>query len=227
MEANGVKTVVVEDASRFARDLVTQELGLLALIQRGVRVLTSNGDDLTDTSDPSRVMMRQIAGSFAHTRRRGWWRSSALLATASGQRRASARAARASWSAIPSWCAKRSFCTASHPRGTGGHCGRSRANSPRWATSTRADSRTPLQASDRCSVNRVKSIRIPLHEEIFARMGPSFARHLACAQPYTSKKSAKARARRFKGDGISVVAVSSHQHYKTVMEWGNCDLIFL
>src|SRR5262245_8885671 len=31
----------------------------------GVRVLTANGDDLTDTSDPSRVMMRQIAGSFA------------------------------------------------------------------------------------------------------------------------------------------------------------------
>jgi hypothetical protein len=28
-------------------------------------VLTANGDDLTDTTDPSRVMMRQIAGSFA------------------------------------------------------------------------------------------------------------------------------------------------------------------
>src|SRR6266702_5926104 len=49
----------------FARDLVTQDLGLLALIKRGVRVLTASGDDLTDTSDPSRVMMRQIAGSFA------------------------------------------------------------------------------------------------------------------------------------------------------------------
>jgi DNA invertase Pin-like site-specific DNA recombinase len=55
--------VVVEDASRFARDLVTQELGVLLLIKRGVRVLTANDDDLTDTSDPSRV--RQIAGSFA------------------------------------------------------------------------------------------------------------------------------------------------------------------
>jgi DNA invertase Pin-like site-specific DNA recombinase len=30
-----------------------------------VRVLTANGDDLTDSSDPSRKMMRQIAGSFA------------------------------------------------------------------------------------------------------------------------------------------------------------------
>jgi hypothetical protein len=28
-------------------------------------VLTANGDDLTDESDPSRKMMRQIAGAFA------------------------------------------------------------------------------------------------------------------------------------------------------------------
>ena len=65
IEDNGVRTVIVEDASRFARELVTQELGILALIKRGVRVLTANGDDLTDSSDPSRKMMRQIAGSFA------------------------------------------------------------------------------------------------------------------------------------------------------------------
>lgn len=65
IEGNGVSTVIVEDASRFARELVTQELGILALIKRHVRVLTAAGDDLTDTSDPSRVMMRQIAGAFA------------------------------------------------------------------------------------------------------------------------------------------------------------------
>jgi DNA invertase Pin-like site-specific DNA recombinase len=65
IEANGVRTVIVEDASRFARELVTQELGIIALIKRGVRVLTANGDDLTDSGDPSRKMMRQIAGSFA------------------------------------------------------------------------------------------------------------------------------------------------------------------
>ncbi len=65
IEGNGVRTVLVEDASRFARELVTQELGIIVLIERGVRVLTANGDDLTDSSDPSRKMMRQIAGSFA------------------------------------------------------------------------------------------------------------------------------------------------------------------
>jgi DNA invertase Pin-like site-specific DNA recombinase len=43
IEGNGVRTVVVEDASRFARDLITQELGILALIARGVTVLTATG----------------------------------------------------------------------------------------------------------------------------------------------------------------------------------------
>jgi DNA invertase Pin-like site-specific DNA recombinase len=66
IEGNGVRTVLVEDASRFARDLVTQELGVLALIGRGVRVLTASGDDLTNTDDPFKVAMRQIAGAFAH-----------------------------------------------------------------------------------------------------------------------------------------------------------------
>lgn len=64
IEANGCRTVIVEDASRFARELMTQEIGIMLLIRRGVRVLTANGDDLTDSSDPSRKMMRQIAGAF-------------------------------------------------------------------------------------------------------------------------------------------------------------------
>jgi DNA invertase Pin-like site-specific DNA recombinase len=65
IEANGVRTVVVEDASRFARQLIVQEAGIIALIERGVRVLTASGDDLTETDDPFKVAMRQIAGVFA------------------------------------------------------------------------------------------------------------------------------------------------------------------
>jgi hypothetical protein len=45
----------------------------MALIKRDVRVLTATGDDLTDSSDPSRKMMRQIAGSFAEYEK--WWRN--------------------------------------------------------------------------------------------------------------------------------------------------------
>jgi DNA invertase Pin-like site-specific DNA recombinase len=65
IEGNGVRTVIVEDATRFARDLITQETGIIALIGRGVRVLTSAGDDLTATDDPFKIAMRQIAGAFA------------------------------------------------------------------------------------------------------------------------------------------------------------------
>ncbi|NKE75033.1 recombinase family protein [Ochrobactrum sp. MC-1LL] len=65
IEGNVVRTVIVEDASRFARDLTTQELGIVSLIKRGVTVLTSSGDNLTETDDPFKIAMRQIAGSFA------------------------------------------------------------------------------------------------------------------------------------------------------------------
>jgi len=65
IEGNDVRTVLVEDASRLARDLITQETGIVFLVERGVRVLTASGDDLTATDDHFKVAMRQIAGAFA------------------------------------------------------------------------------------------------------------------------------------------------------------------
>lgn len=63
--SNGVRTVIVEDASRFARTLMVQEAGIAMLVGLGVRVLTSRGDDLTDSDDEMRVAMRQIVGVFS------------------------------------------------------------------------------------------------------------------------------------------------------------------
>ncbi len=62
---NGCRTVIVEDASRFARDLTVQELGIAALVKLGVTVLTANGENLTATDDPMRVAVRQIFGAIA------------------------------------------------------------------------------------------------------------------------------------------------------------------
>jgi DNA invertase Pin-like site-specific DNA recombinase len=59
-----VRVVIVEDASRFARELVVQELGIALLGKRGVRLRTASGDDLTDSDDPGRKMMCQVAGAF-------------------------------------------------------------------------------------------------------------------------------------------------------------------
>ena len=63
IEGNGVRLILVEDASRFARDLLVQEAGLAMLVARGVRVLTASGDDMTATDDPMRKMLRQIVGA--------------------------------------------------------------------------------------------------------------------------------------------------------------------
>jgi DNA invertase Pin-like site-specific DNA recombinase len=65
IEGNGVRLVLVEDPSRFARELIPQELGILVMQRLGVRVVTAYGEDLTNSTDPSRVMMRQVAGAFA------------------------------------------------------------------------------------------------------------------------------------------------------------------
>jgi DNA invertase Pin-like site-specific DNA recombinase len=65
IESNGVRTVIIEDVTRFARKLLTQELGIIALAQRGVTVLTATGDDLTNTEDEMKVFIRQVAGAFS------------------------------------------------------------------------------------------------------------------------------------------------------------------
>jgi DNA invertase Pin-like site-specific DNA recombinase len=70
VENNGVKVVLIEDASRLARKTVVQELGVLTLNKRGISLLTSSGDDLTETDDEGRIMMRQIAGAFAEYEKR-------------------------------------------------------------------------------------------------------------------------------------------------------------
>jgi hypothetical protein len=53
----------VEDASRFARELVVQELGNARLARRGARLMTASGDDLTDSDAlgaPSRRHLRGV-----------------------------------------------------------------------------------------------------------------------------------------------------------------------
>src|SRR4051812_3461595 len=62
IEASGVHTVIVEDASRFARKVLTQELGIVASQTRGVTVWSARGEiNLTETDDEFKIAMRQIA----------------------------------------------------------------------------------------------------------------------------------------------------------------------
>ena len=102
-----MRVVLIEDASRFARELMTQELGILSLANRqeGVRVITANGDDLTDISDPMKIAMRQIAGAFAKLEKA---RLVAKLKGARERKRATGakvegRRALRNWKAAPIW----------------------------------------------------------------------------------------------------------------------------
>ncbi|MCV4608332.1 recombinase family protein, partial [Escherichia coli] len=63
IDGNAVRTVIVEDASRFARQLMAQELGIALLDTRGVTLYTAGGENMTASDDPARIMVRQITGS--------------------------------------------------------------------------------------------------------------------------------------------------------------------
>lgn len=65
IESNGVRIVLIESADRLARKVMVQEVGIVAMQERGVQCLTSSGMDLTDDSDEFKVAMRQVAGVFA------------------------------------------------------------------------------------------------------------------------------------------------------------------
>lgn len=68
---NGVRIVLVERADRLARDLLVSETLIAQLAKLGMRVIeAASGIDLTDSSDPSRILMRQMAGMVAEYNKR-------------------------------------------------------------------------------------------------------------------------------------------------------------
>jgi DNA invertase Pin-like site-specific DNA recombinase len=68
---NGVRLVLVERADRLARDLIVSETLLATLRKLGVRVIEAcSGIELTDASDPSRILVRQVLGAVAEFNRR-------------------------------------------------------------------------------------------------------------------------------------------------------------
>lgn len=64
IEGNGVRTVIVEDQSRFARDMKAYTVGIALLREREVKLLASNGADLTDDTDEMMEGLLQIMAVF-------------------------------------------------------------------------------------------------------------------------------------------------------------------
>lgn len=68
---NGVRVVLVERADRLARDLIVSETLLGTLRRLGMRVVeAASGIELTDSSDPSRILIRQVLGAVAEFNKR-------------------------------------------------------------------------------------------------------------------------------------------------------------
>jgi DNA invertase Pin-like site-specific DNA recombinase len=66
IENNGVRTVIVEDVSRFAREMKAHVLGIALLRERGVRLLSAvDGQNLTEDTDEMTEGMVTIMAVFA------------------------------------------------------------------------------------------------------------------------------------------------------------------
>jgi DNA invertase Pin-like site-specific DNA recombinase len=62
---NGVRTIIVETASRFAHDLIVQETGWRFLRNAGVTLVAADSPDSFLDETPTAVLVRQVLGAVA------------------------------------------------------------------------------------------------------------------------------------------------------------------
>ena len=63
--SNGVRTIIVETANRFARDLIVQETGWRFLQTIGVTLIAADSPDAFLDDTPTAVLIRQVLGAVA------------------------------------------------------------------------------------------------------------------------------------------------------------------
>lgn len=62
---NGVRTIIVETANRFARDLIVQETGFRMLQQRGIDLIAADSPTSFVDDTPTAALIRQVLGAVA------------------------------------------------------------------------------------------------------------------------------------------------------------------
>ncbi|MCP5363966.1 MAG: recombinase family protein [Hyphomicrobiales bacterium] len=62
---NGVKVVLIEDPTRFARDLTVQLIGHAMLQKLGVELIPVNAPDYFTDETPTAVLVRQVLGAIS------------------------------------------------------------------------------------------------------------------------------------------------------------------
>jgi len=65
LHSNGARTILVENASRFARDLAVQLTGHELLKRRGIELIPVDAPDHFTEETPTAVMVRQILGAVS------------------------------------------------------------------------------------------------------------------------------------------------------------------
>jgi DNA invertase Pin-like site-specific DNA recombinase len=62
---NGVRTIIVETASRFARDLMVQEVGHAKLRERGIDLIAADNPASFIDNTPTAKLVRQVLGAIS------------------------------------------------------------------------------------------------------------------------------------------------------------------
>src|SRR6476659_8735429 len=65
IESNGVRTIIVETANRFARDLMVQEVGYARLRERGIDLIAADSPNAFLDDTPTAKLIRQVLGAIA------------------------------------------------------------------------------------------------------------------------------------------------------------------
>ena len=78
---NGVRTILVETANRFARDLIVQETGYRFLQEQGIELIAVDSPGMFLDDTPTAVLVRQILGAVAQ------FEKAALVAKLAGARK--------------------------------------------------------------------------------------------------------------------------------------------
>jgi DNA invertase Pin-like site-specific DNA recombinase len=61
----GVRTIIVETANRFARDLMVQEVGHARLKEQGIELIAADNPSNFIDDTPTAVLVRQVLGAIA------------------------------------------------------------------------------------------------------------------------------------------------------------------
>jgi len=68
---SGCRQIIVESASRFARDLIVQETGVAMLAREGIAIIAADDESAFAGDTPTAIMVRQILGAVAQFEKAG------------------------------------------------------------------------------------------------------------------------------------------------------------